>query len=113
MQIKNDQEILDLELMEEEHREQSRLKVAEKALKAAGIAERKRIHEEKAFEVERLKEEKRDKRQKEIAFRQEEALEKARQKAIKDAEKAVKDAGIAERKRLRKEKKIKPPSVQG
>ncbi|EGF98442.1 uncharacterized protein MELLADRAFT_113550 [Melampsora larici-populina 98AG31] len=103
--------------LEEEHCEQSRLKMAEKALKDAGIAERKRIREEKAAEAEKSKEEKRDRRQKEIALWQEEALEKARlkaaAKAIKDAEKAVKDAGIAERKRIREEKKIKPPSVQG
>ncbi|KAH9807668.1 hypothetical protein DFH28DRAFT_913805 [Melampsora americana] len=117
IQIKNDQEILDLELLEEEHHEQLRLKAAEKALKDAAIAERKRIREENAAEAERVKEEKREHRQKEMALREEARLQKAQlkasAKAIKDAEKAIKDAGIAERKKAREDKKIQPPSLQG
>lgn len=109
IEIENDQEILNLELVEEDHREQARLKLAEKVLKDAEIADRKKAREEKAVEAQRLKQEKRERRQHELVMRQEEASERARvrsaAKSIRDAEKAVKDAGIAERRRIREEKK--------
>lgn len=66
LQIENNQDILDLELVEDHHCEESRLKVAEQAAKDAAIAERKRIRQEKSVEAERLKADKREHRQKEI-----------------------------------------------
>lgn len=109
LEIQNDQELLDLELVEEEHREQSRLKIAEKSLKEAEIADRKQLRQERAAENERVKAEKRARRQIELGIREEEAVERARLKeesrTIRKAEKAKKDAGIAERRRLREERK--------
>lgn len=116
IEIYQDQELLDLELVEEEHREQARLKLAEKAVKEAAIAERKRYREERAVEAQRLKEEKRERRQSEFLIRQQQHAErtrlKASAKAIKDQERAIKDAEIAERKRLREEKQRKHSNVQ-
>lgn len=89
--------------------------MAEKALKDAEIAERKRTPQAKFAEAEHLTEEKRERQQMDITLRQKGATEKAllnAAKATKDAEKAVKDSGIAERKRICEEKKIKHSNLQ-
>lgn len=66
-QLENNQEILNSELLEEEHQEQLRVKELERAVKAAGIAERKRLRIEKAARFQALKEEKQLLRQRSLA----------------------------------------------
>lgn len=117
LQIENDQDLLNLELVEDHHREQSRLKLAEKASKDSAIAARKQIRQEKSVAAKMLKAEKREHRQREAERRQEEACEKAQAKAtakaMKDAANAVKQAGISERRRVREEKKQAESIQQG
>ncbi|KAH9814586.1 hypothetical protein DFH28DRAFT_894493 [Melampsora americana] len=54
--IRYEQEILDMDLIEEQHREQKKLKEVEREKKKAVIAERKRIRLEKELEKQREKE---------------------------------------------------------
>ncbi|EGG07789.1 uncharacterized protein MELLADRAFT_105583 [Melampsora larici-populina 98AG31] len=64
--IRQEQAILDSNLIEEEHQEQMRLKQIESDIKKAGIAERKRIRLQKAIDKQRAKEEKLRQRQEEL-----------------------------------------------
>lgn len=59
IQISIDQDILDTELIEQEHEEELRLKALAREVKLQGIADRKRIRAEKAAELVRMKEKKR------------------------------------------------------
>ncbi|EGG10153.1 uncharacterized protein MELLADRAFT_60628 [Melampsora larici-populina 98AG31] len=64
--IQYEQEILDMELIEEEHREQKQLKQVAQEEKKAVIAERKRIRHEKELEKQRDKEIKMKQRQQDL-----------------------------------------------
>lgn len=64
IQIANDQDILDTNLIEEEHQEEIRLRSLAKAAKAQEVANQKVQHIAKAMEVSRLKEKKRSDKQK-------------------------------------------------
>lgn len=67
LQMENDQEILNDQLLEDEHEEMLHLKLVEQASKAAGIAERKRLRLEKSARIQEEKEEKQLIRQRKLA----------------------------------------------
>ncbi|KAH9818851.1 hypothetical protein DFH28DRAFT_925618 [Melampsora americana] len=67
IQISVDQEYLDRQLIEEEHKEQSQSNAVEREIKAQGIAEQKCLRAEKTAERSRLKQQKQADKNREIA----------------------------------------------
>lgn len=67
-QIRHDQEILDKDLIEEEHQAQMRLKQIARDIKKAGIAERKRLRLQREIEKQVAKENKQKARQEELSI---------------------------------------------
>lgn len=68
-QVVLDQEILNDELIEEDHRERSRLKTLERELKAQRIQAAKQVRLEKQAERLRITEELKDRRRREQGFK--------------------------------------------